>query len=426
MRTCIERKREGADLSPEEWTRIVTGLMDGRVDEAQFAALCMACVWRGMSFDEAFAMTRAMVESGDQLSFDRLEGVVVDKHSSGGVSDIVSLAAVPLAAACGARVAKLSGRALGHTGGTIDKLETIPGFRTALSTEEFAGQVRNVGCAIAAQSASIVPADKRIYALRDRTGTVPSLGLISSSIVSKKIAGGAHAFVFDVKTGPAAFMQEPEKAKELGRWLLEIAARFGRRATAFVTDMSEPLGRCIGTGVEVVEAREMLQGNGDPRAVQLVTAIAAALVNECGFDEPESLVARALASGAGLEKFCEMVEAQGGDLTAFQAMKLGEGVAVRARSGGYIESIDVVRLGHAGRRLSTHDPLGGLRVEARIGDLVESGTPLLHAYGRDRDHAAQFADAFVLSETKPAPVPLIYDVQINSVLYPQPGRAAAL
>ncbi|HET7815534.1 MAG TPA: thymidine phosphorylase [Candidatus Baltobacteraceae bacterium] len=426
MRACIERKREGGDLSPEEWTRIVAGLMDGRVDEAQFAALCMACVWRGMSFDEAFAMTRAMVESGDQLSFDRQEGVVVDKHSSGGVSDIVSLAAVPLAAACGARVAKLSGRALGHTGGTIDKLETIPGLRTALSTEEFAEQVRNTGCAIAAQSATIVPADKRIYALRDRTGTVPALGLISSSIVSKKIAGGAHAFVFDVKTGPAAFMQEPEKAKELGRWLLEIAARFGRRATAFVTDMSEPLGRCIGTGVEVVEAREMLQGNGDPRAVQLVTAIAAALVNECGFDEPEALVMRALSSGSGFEKFREMIAAQGGDVSAFENMQLGESIAVRARSGGYVSSIDVVRLGHAGRRLSTHDPLGGLRVDVRIGDYVETGTPLLHAYGRDRDHAAQFADAFTLSESKPAPVPLIYDVQINSVLYPQSGRAAAL
>jgi pyrimidine-nucleoside phosphorylase len=201
MRHCIERKRDGGELSAQDWRSITEAYMDGEVDDAQMAALCMACVWRGMTFDEAHALTDAIVKSGATLSFDGARNVVVDKHSSGGVSDIVSLVAVPLAAACGAHVAKLSGRALGHTGGTIDKLETIPGFKVSLDLHEFVGQVERVGCAIATQTEAIVPADKRIYHLRDRTATVAAMGLIASSIVSKKIAGGAHAFVFDVKTG---------------------------------------------------------------------------------------------------------------------------------------------------------------------------------------------------------------------------------
>src|SRR5579884_3306437 len=321
MRRCIERKRDGAQLSAKEWAGVIDGFMRGDVDEAQMAALCMACVWRGMSFDEAYALTQAMVESGQTIAFESDRGIVVDKHSSGGVSDIVSLVAVPVAAACGARVAKLSGRALGHTGGTIDKLETIPGFDVNLPIETFVKQVQRIGCAIAAQTQALVPADKRIYRLRDRTGTVPAMGLIAASIVSKKVAGGAHAFVFDVKTGPAAFMSDPDRARELAQWLTEIAARFDRRATAFVTDMSQPLGRCVGTGVEVVEAREFLRGNGDARTEELVLRIAGALVGEAGLDEPDALVRQALSSGAAYEKFCEMIAAQGGDVAAFEGMQ---------------------------------------------------------------------------------------------------------
>ncbi len=415
MRACIERKRDGGELSVSEWGAIVAGFTAGCIGEAQMAALCMACVWRGMSFDEAFALTRATVESGESIAFDAREGIVVDKHSSGGVSDIVSLAAVPLAAACGARVAKLSGRALGHTGGTIDKLETIPGFTAALSLERFVRQVCTVGCAIAAQSSAIVPADKKIYELRDRSGTVPSLGLIAASIVSKKIAGGAHAFVFDVKTGPAAFMQDPQHARELAGWLIEISARFGRRASAFVTDMSEPLGESIGTGIEVIEAREMLKGRSSGRAQTLVLAIAAALVSECGFDEPDALVAGALRSGAGYDKFCAMVAAQGGDLGALEAMACEEPLEVRAVEAGFVQAIDVVRLGNEGRRLSMRDPLGGLRVHARIGDRIEAGAPLLQAFGADRQSAAELANAFTVGPNPVTAQPLIYDVTVNAV-----------
>ncbi|MHB8147979.1 MAG: thymidine phosphorylase, partial [Vulcanimicrobiaceae bacterium] len=258
MRQAIERKREGAELESSYWDAIVAGYMDGAIDDAQMAAMAMACVWRGLTIAEATALTRAMVASGQTLQY-AADTIVVDKHSSGGVSDIVSLVVVPLVAACGVRVAKLSGRALGHTGGTIDKLETIAGFNVALPMGAFVAQVERIGCAIAAQSDAFVPADKRLYHLRDRTGTVPSLGLIAASIVSKKIAGGAHRFVFDVKCGSAAFMQTPREAIELAQALVDISREFGRGAKAIVSDMNEPLGRSIGTGIEVIEARDFLR-----------------------------------------------------------------------------------------------------------------------------------------------------------------------
>ena len=414
MRHCIQRKREGEELSAEQWDGITAAFMDGIVDEAQMAALCMACVWRGMSFDEAFALTGAMVRSGATLEFPASGGIVADKHSSGGVSDIVSLVAVPLAAACGARVAKLSGRALGHTGGTIDKLETIPGFDVALDLDRFARQVQRIGCAIAAQTEAIVPADKRIYKLRDRTATVPAMGLIASSIVSKKIAGGAHAFVFDVKTGPAAFMRDPADARELARWLVEIAARSGRRARAFVTDMHQPLGRSIGTGIEVIEAREFLRGDADERALELVLTIAAAVVSECGIENASARVREALANGSAYAKFLEMIAAQDGDTHGFERMALGEPLTISATQSGYVTHIDVVGLGNAGRALSANDPLGGLRVAARIGDRVSAGAPLLHAYGRERQHAGHLATAFTIAGAPVDAPPLMYPPPVTA------------
>ncbi len=429
MRRCIERKRDGAELSAQEWDAVIDAFMNGEVDEAQMAALCMACLWRGMSFDEAYALTRAMVASGETIAFDAAAGIVVDKHSSGGVSDIVSLVAVPLAAAAGARVAKLSGRALGHTGGTIDKLETIPGFNVSLPVHAFVEQVRRIGCAIAAQTHALVPADKRIYHLRDHTGTVPSMGLIAPSIVSKKIAGGAHAFVFDVKTGPGAMMRERQQARELADWLVEISARFGRRATAFVTDMSQPLGHSIGTGIEVIEAREFLRGGADARVQELVFTIAGTLVAEYGEGDPHALVRDALQSGRAYEKFREMIAAQGGDVAAFEAMGLGEALEIRAAQDGYIAAVDVVALGNAGRALSENDPFGGVQVAARIGDYVERGAVLLRAYGRSAARAEALDDAFSLSADATQPPPLIYDTVRNAVTsarYPLSGTVGAL
>ncbi len=416
MRRAIERKREGETLSGGDWEAIVAGFMAGSVDDAQMAALCMACLWRGMTFEEAYALTRAMVDSGETIAFDG-PATVVDKHSSGGVSDIVSLVAVPLAAACGVRVAKLSGRALGHTGGTIDKLETIPGFNVNLSIDAFKRQVERVGCAIAAQSETLVPADKRIYRLRDHTGTVPVMGLMAASIVSKKIAGGAQAFVFDVKTGRGGFMQDARAARELAGWLVEIARRFGRRATAFVTNMDEPLGHSIGTGIEIIEARNFLSCHPEPvegqeppegREHTLVLRIVEAMLEAAGIEGGAGRVRAALQSGAGYEKLVEMVEAQGSSRAALESLHVDANPSVVASSrAGWVRAMDVVRLGNVGRRLAEHDPAGGLRVAVRIGDHVERGAPLAYVFGTDRDAARSLESAFEIVPEVVAPTPVI-------------------
>ena len=423
MRRAIERKREGEALSGGDWEAIVAGFMAGSVDDAQMAALCMACLWRGMTFEEAYALTRAMVDSGETIAFDG-PATVVDKHSSGGVSDIVSLVAVPLAAACGVRVAKLSGRALGHTGGTIDKLETIPGFNVNLSIDAFKRQVERVGCAIAAQSETLVPADKRIYRLRDHTGTVPVMGLMAASIVSKKIAGGAQAFVFDVKTGRGGFMQDARAARELAGWLVEIARRFGRRATAFVTNMDEPLGHSIGTGIEIIEARnfltrhaeappchpEPLEGQEPPegRERTLVLRIVEAMLEAAGIEGGAGRVRAALQSGAGYEKLVEMVEAQGSSRAALESLHVDANPSVVASPrAGWVRAMDVVRLGNVGRRLAEHDPVGGLRVAVRIGDRVERGAPLAYVHGTDRDAARSLESVFEIAPEAVAPTPVI-------------------
>jgi pyrimidine-nucleoside phosphorylase len=408
MRRCIESKRLGTELAPEVWEDIVSGYVAGTVDDAQMAAMAMACVWRGLSVEEAAAMTRAMVASGDTLSYP--DGItVVDKHSSGGVGDIISLIAVPIVAACGTRVAKLSGRALGHTGGTIDKLETIPNFNVSLEMDAFVRQVETVGCAIAAQTDAFVPADKRLYKLRDRTGTVPNLGLIASSIVSKKVAGGAHAFVFDVKCGEAAFMQKPHDAVELAEALVGISQQFGRRARAIVSDMNEPLGRSIGTGIEIVEAREFLRGEiSIPRVKALCLQIADAMLDLAGVSNGLDDIQRALSTGAAYEKFCEMIEAQGGSVAGFEAMRRSPHVTiVRAPKAGFVQEIDTVALGNAARALSDKDPMAGIRIDVHEGDSVGAGDRLAEIFSATPDLAAVDA-AFRVDEAAPPARPLVY------------------
>lgn len=409
MRKIIERKRDGIALAAEEWQALIAGYCAEQIDDAQMAAFLMACLWRGMTFDEAYALTRAMVSSGRTLEFN--DDLVVDKHSSGGVSDIVSLAGVPLAAACGLRVAKLSGRALGHTGGTIDKLESIPGVRTALSLDDFMAQVERVGCAIAAQSAELVPADRRLYALRDKTGSVPALGLIAASIVSKKIAGGAHTILFDVKTGHGAFMRTFDDALLLAQTMLAIAGRFGRRVCVLVTSMDESLGRTIGTGIEVVEACELLRGgHADARARTLVVEVVRELLHATGFAGARARIETAIGSGHAYEKFVAMIEAQGGTRRALATMRLDSNPrVVCATQSGYLAGVDVVQLGNLGRALAEQDPLGGLRVCARIGDRIEMGTPLVELHGAGKIEAPEPREAFTIAEAPPEVAPLIYE-----------------
>jgi pyrimidine-nucleoside phosphorylase len=410
MRSAIARKRDGERLEAGDWASIVAGHQHGLVDDAQLAALLMACVWRGLDPGETAALTRAMVGSGETLAPPAPN--CVDKHSSGGVADTASLIVVPLVAACGIPVAKLSGRALGHTGGTLDKLEAIDGVRTDLSPERFAAQVRDVGCAIAAQSDRLVPADKRIYALRDRTSTVESLGLIASSIVSKKIAAGALAFVFDVKVGRGSFLIKLETARELAEAMVALSASFGRKAVALVTDMNEPLGPAIGSGLEAIEARDFLRGTraADQRLRAVCERLASAMLavgNAAG--DPHALVERALASGAAYEKFEQMLAAQGATRNALEKLVAHKTVTpLHAERSGYLASVDAIALGLAARALVERSgSSAGIVVEKRIGDRVESGERLATVYG-DPAAAPRVLAAFSIEDEAPPERPLVY------------------
>jgi len=407
VRHALDTKRDGGALSAATWERLIDGYVAGSIDEAPISALLMASAIRGLSGAETQALTEAMIRSGDTIAFD---GTVVDKHSTGGVGDSVSLIVVPLVAACGVAVAKLSGRALGHTGGTLDKLESIPGVRTNLEPDAFRAQVQRIGCAITAQSERLVPADKRLYDLRDRTGTVASVGLIAASIVSKKVAGGASAIVFDVKTGRGAFMATVEKARELAETMVEISARLGRRASALLTDMNEPLGPSIGNALEAIEARDFLRGTSrDSRLGEVVRLIAAEMLFVGGKpDEDGSRMAAALADGSAYEKFIAMLEAQGATRAGIEGMRVPEKrVRARALRDGSVAEVDATALGELARSaVDAHGAFAGIIVHKRVGDTVHAGDTLAELVGAG-DDAAAIRDAFVVEDRVVAKRPLL-------------------
>ena len=396
VRHALESKRAGKPLDRAVWTRLVDGYVAGSVDEAPVAALLMAAAIRGLDDDEIVALTAAMVQSGDTLAFD---GTVVDKHSSGGVGDSISLVVVPLVAACGVMVAKLSGRALGHTGGTLDKLESIPGVRTDLTPAEFRAQVERIGCAISAQSDRLVPADRLLYDLRDRTGTVASIGLIAASIVSKKIAGGASAIVFDVKLGAGAFMRTLAEARELATTMVALARRFDRRAAALVTDMHEPLGPSVGDALEVIEARDFLRGRArDARLAEVVMLVATEMLVVGGLarGEAPARIRMALDGGGAYERFLALVEAQGGTRAGLETLQVPAArVAARAERDGVVQAVDAIAIGERARAaVAAHGSAAGIIVQARIGDRVRAGETLAELVGGEsggRDIAAAFA-----------------------------------
>ncbi|BDE07686.1 pyrimidine-nucleoside phosphorylase [Vulcanimicrobium alpinum] len=426
LRRALAAKRDGEILDDATWRRIVEGYVAGTIDDAPIAALAMACAIRGMGDAEVAALTGAMVRSGDVLAYPHAAGIVVDKHSSGGVGDTVSLVAVPLVAACGVPVAKLSGRALGHTGGTLDKLEAIPGVRTDLSPEAFVAQVETIGCAIAAQSDRLVPADRKLYALRDRTGTVPSPGLIAASIVSKKIAGGAGAIVFDVKAGRGAFMRTAAEAVGLARMLVQLAERFGRRASALVSDMDEPLGAAVGSGIEAVEARDFLRGDDrDPRLAEAIFAVVHEMLRVAGVPGERVVPAAldALESGAAYARFVQMIEAQGGTRDAVERI-----AAHPARSSalapcdGVVTAIDAIAIGELARELTVADgPFSGIRIVARTGTPVRAGDVLAECAGTSVEPAA-VAQAFTIGATAPPPRPLV-DAIVRDAAASEPSKA---
>jgi len=387
----IGRKRDGGEHPPEEIEFLLAGYLRGDIPDYQMAAWLMAVCIRGMTRAETLALTQAMVRSGEVLDLSQIPGTKVDKHSTGGVGDKVTLIGPPLAAACGVKVPKLSGRALAHTGGTLDKLESVPGLTVDLDPDRFIRQVREVGIAVAAQSPHMVPADKALYALRDVTATVPSVPLIASSVMSKKIAAGADAIVLDVKFGRGAFMPDVAAAEELATEMVLLGEGAGRRTVALVTAMDNPLGRSVGNALEVQEALAALAGKGDEELVQVSLVVAREMcwLAEVGNDPDD-----ALRSGTGRAKFLQMLAAQGGQIEKGLPVAPVQ-MPVPALGDGYVESIDALEVGLTGLELGVgrkkkEDPVdhaAGIVIEAPVGARIRAGEPLAVVHARTEELA---------------------------------------
>jgi pyrimidine-nucleoside phosphorylase len=428
----IAKKRDGGEHTPEEIHALVRAVVDGTMPDYQASAWLMAVYLRGMTEAETLALTLAMRDSGERVRLDDIPGRKLDKHSTGGVGDKTTLVVVPLLAAAGVPMLKMSGRGLGFSGGTVDKLESIPGFRTDLSVEEAREQVRRVGVALIGQSPSLVPADKRLYALRDVTATIESLPLIASSIMSKKLAGGADCVLLDVKAGRGAFMKTPERATELAKALVEIGKGAGVQTVALVTAMDEPLGYAVGNALEVAEACAMLTGKGriDARFRELCLTLAArglVLADRAADEEAARLeLDRILHSGAAADRFAEIVRAQGGDPGIVGAPERLPAAPiiwqVQAGSGGYVQAIDAEAVGRlamemgAGRakKEDAIDPAAGIVLWKKVGDAVRAGDDIAELYLRDESRAAHVANvlraAFTFSSHPQPAQPLIYGV----------------
>jgi len=385
----IGRKRDGGEHTPEEIQHLLAGYIRGDIADYQMAAWLMAVCIRGMTPAETLALTQAMVESGEVLDLSAIPGIKVDKHSTGGVGDKVTLIAAPLAAACGVKVPKLSGRALAHTGGTLDKLESVPGVTVELSPERFIQQVQAVGIAVASQSPRMVPADKLLYALRDVTATVPSVPLIASSVMSKKIAAGADAIVLDVKFGRGAFMPDVASAEELAREMVTLGEGAARRTVALVTAMDNPLGRSVGNALEVQEALDALSGKGDEELLEVCLRVTREMCELAGV---RADVEKVLRSGAGRETFERMLAAQGGHLERGLPVAPVQ-LAIESDTDGHVEAVDALEIGLSALELGAGrirkedriDPAAGFVIEAPVGARVKRGDVLVTAHARSEE-----------------------------------------
>jgi pyrimidine-nucleoside phosphorylase len=420
----IEKKRDGGVHSIEELEAIVAGYVNGQVPDYQLAAWLMAVCWRGMLPEEAANLTRVMAASGEQLDLSSIGRPVADKHSTGGVGDKTSLVVMPLVAACGVPVGKMSGRGLGFTGGTIDKLESFAGMRVDLDAAAFVRQLRDIGIVITGQSADLAPADGKLYALRDVTGTVPSLPLIASSIMSKKLAAGAQVIVLDVKTGSGAFMRERGSARALAQAMVDIGTAAGRRMAAVVSNMSQPLGRAIGNALEVAEAMDTLEGHGPPDFAEFVVELAT-LVVSLASESGRAEVEEALRSGAGREALRRMVEAQGGNTAAFDDRSRLPRAAIQhsvvADTDGYLTQLDALTVAKASIALGAGrekkgDPIDlsvGVVLQAKLGDQIARGQPIAIVHANDAARLDQaerlLRSGITVSNTPVAATPLILE-----------------
>lgn len=397
----LSKKKYGQALTKEEIQFAINGYVDGTIADYQMSALLMAICINGMSDDEIYNLTMTMRDSGDILSLDEIDGIKVDKHSTGGVGDKISLILSPMLAALGVKVAKMSGRGLGHTGGTIDKLESIKGFSTTLSKEQFISNVNSIGMAIAGQSANLAPADKKIYALRDVTATVDSIPLIASSIMSKKLASGADAIVLDVKCGNGAFMKDINSAIRLADTMVTIGKKAGKEMAAVITDMNQPLGTHIGNGLEIVEVINTLKGNGNDDILQVTYALGTKMLIFAKKTEAEAEALEMLKStikdGSAFKKFTEFVALQGGDteyiLNSEKLVNAKNIKPITAKEEGYITNILTEEIGRAvqilggGREKKGDliDPSVGVVMNKKLGDYVKAGESIFTLYGNDEE-----------------------------------------
>ena len=414
----IERKKQGLANTQEEIHHLIQGYVTEEVPDYQVSAWLMAVVLRGMTFEEMTYLTKEILESGEQIDLSSIDGICVDKHSTGGVGDKTTLVVGPIAAACGLKIAKMSGRGLGHTGGTLDKLESIPGFQIERTSEEFMQQVSKIGISVIGQTANIAPADKKLYSLRDVTATVDVIPLIASSIMSKKLASGADAIVLDVKVGHGAFMKSEEEAIKLAELMVSIGRLAGKQMTAILTGMDEPLGHKIGNGLEVYEAIETLNGQGPKDLVDVTVEIGAHLLIDSGietdFEKAKIALNEALHDGRAYQKFLELVQAQGGDLDYLMTpenLLSKKTIEVTSDQAGYVMDIHALKIGKAamrlgaGRETKEDDVLYevGLDLHKKIGDYVNQGEVLATLYIKDKgveEATLLIKDAFVLGDEK--------------------------
>ena len=408
MTDIIVKKRDGFKLSADEIEFVVDGYTKGEIPDYQMSALLMAILIRGMDREETLELTMAMMHSGETLDLSGIKGVKADKHSTGGVGDKTSLILCPMVAAQGVKIAKMSGRGLGHTGGTIDKLESFPGFNTGISEETFMANVNDFGIAIAGQTADLDPADKKMYALRDVTGTVPSIPLIVSSIMSKKLAAGADVIVLDVKSGSGSFMKTEDDARELAENLTAVGKMAGKKTVAVITDMDEPLGNAIGNALEVKEAIEVLRGEKMGELLELCLTLGACILTEAGIaendDEARQMLIRGIEDGSALNKLAQLVEGQGGDKNAVYNTGLLPSAPVRyeaiCKQTGYVKHISAADVGLVSMHLgggrvtkeSEIDLSVGLILNKKVGDRVEAGESLGTIHATSMEKAEQAAE----------------------------------
>ena len=429
MYDIIHKKRNGGELSDEEIDFLVRGCTDESIPDYQLSAFCMAVYFRGMTDRETAALTLAMAKSGDCIDLSGIDGYTVDKHSTGGVGDKTSLIVAPIVAACGGKIAKMSGRGLGHTGGTVDKLEAIPGFRTELTPDEFISQVNNIGLCIVGQSGELAPADKKLYSLRDVTATVESIPLIASSIMSKKLAAGSQGIVLDVKTGSGAFMKTAGESETLAKEMVAIGKAAGRKIAAVITNMDIPLGNYIGNSLEVIEAVKTLMGEGESDLTEVSLTLATQMlcfVTDKSEEECRAMAEKAIEDGSALNKLREMITAQGGnadvvdDFSLFKQPKYQ--IEIRSEKEGFISHTDAEKIGiasvilGAGREKKGDpiDPSAGIILKKKTGDFVEKGQTLAVFHTDDstkvKDAEKEFFDALTFSDTKPDNQKLIYKI----------------